>query len=77
MSFDHDFVILFPFFLPSLKKREEKKENELAKIVIKGPAILLDPSAQEGTKGVGEQPKKVGLKYLKKDTTIAIQTVNS
>ena len=35
-------VIPFPFSLPSLKKREKEKENELAKIVIKSLDFLLD-----------------------------------
>ena len=33
-------VILFPLYLPSLKKREKEKENELVKIVINGHAFL-------------------------------------
>ena len=35
-------VILFPFSLSTYKKREEWKENELAKVMIKGHAFLLD-----------------------------------
>ena len=42
MTFDHDFGYSFPFSQPSLNKREEEKENEFAKIVIKGHAFLLD-----------------------------------
>ena len=37
-SIDHELVILFPFSIPSWKKREEGKANELAKIVIKSHA---------------------------------------
>ena len=44
MTFDHDFAYSFPLFSSLLKKREEEKENELAKIVIKGHAFLLDHS---------------------------------
>ena len=45
MTFDHDFVFYPPplFLFPIKKKREEEKENKLAKIVIKGHAFLLDP----------------------------------
>ena len=42
MTFDHDFGYSFPPLFPSKKKRDEKKENELAKIVIKNYAFLLD-----------------------------------
>ena len=42
MTFDHDFGYYFPHFSSLLKKKEEEKENELAKIVIKGHAFLLD-----------------------------------
>ena len=36
MNFDHDIGYSFPLFLfPPEKEREEEKENELAKIVIK------------------------------------------
>ena len=35
MTFDH-FVYSFPLFSSLLKKGEEEKENELAKMVIKG-----------------------------------------
>ena len=42
MPFDHDFGYFSPFSLPSYKKREDEKENEIAKIVIKSLAILLD-----------------------------------
>ena len=41
MTFDHDFDYSFPL-LSSLLNREEEKENELAKIVIKGYDFLLD-----------------------------------
>jgi hypothetical protein len=34
MNFDHDFGYSFPLSSSLLKKREEEKENELAKIVI-------------------------------------------
>ena len=37
-------LFLFPFLFPPKKKREEVKENELTKIVIKGHAFLLDQS---------------------------------
>ena len=40
MTFDHDFVYSFIFTLK--KKREEGKENKIAKIVIKVHAFLLD-----------------------------------
>ena len=39
MSFDHDFVYSFSLFSSLLKKREEEKENELAKNVIKSHAF--------------------------------------
>ena len=42
MNFDHDFGYSFLTFSYLLKKREEEKENELAKIVIKVHAFLLD-----------------------------------
>jgi hypothetical protein len=42
MTFDHNFGYSFPFSLPSLKKRDEEKENEVAKIVIKSHAFPLD-----------------------------------
>jgi len=35
-------VILYPFSLPSQKKREKEKEHELATIVFKGHVFLLD-----------------------------------
>ena len=51
MTFDQDFAYSFPLFSSFLKKREEEKENELAKIVIKDHAFLLDwPST--GLKGM-------------------------
>ena len=40
MTFDHDFGYSFPLFPP--RKREEEKENEVAKIVIKSNAFLFD-----------------------------------
>ena len=44
-------VILFHFsLLPSLQKREEEKENESVKIVIKSHAFLLD--VKNGSKGI-------------------------
>ena len=43
MTFDHDFGYSFPPFSSLLtKKREEEKENEDAKIVIKAHTFLLD-----------------------------------
>ena len=39
MTFDHDFGYSFPLFSSLLKKREEKKKNEIAKIVIKSHAF--------------------------------------
>ena len=42
ITFDHDFGYSIPLFSSLLKKREEEKENELAKIVIKSHALLLD-----------------------------------
>ena len=44
ITFDHDFgySLISPFLFPPKKKREEQQENELAKIVIKGHAFLLD-----------------------------------
>ena len=42
MTFDHDFGYFFPFSLPPYKKRKREKVNELAKIMIKGHAFLLD-----------------------------------
>ena len=42
MTFDHDFISSLPLFSSLLKKREKEKENDLAKIVIKGYAFLLD-----------------------------------
>ena len=41
MTFDHDFGYHFPFFSSLLKKREEEKENELAKLLIKSHAFQL------------------------------------
>ena len=35
MNFDHDIGYSFPLFSSLLQKREEKKENELEKIMIK------------------------------------------
>jgi len=43
MTFDHDVGYSFPLFSSFLKKREEEEENDLANIVIKGHAFLLDP----------------------------------
>ena len=42
MTFDHDFGYSFQRFSSLLKKSEEEKENELAKILIKSHAFLLD-----------------------------------
>jgi len=43
MTFDHDLLLFFPLFpLPPRKRGRKKKENELAKIVIKGHVFLLD-----------------------------------
>ena len=42
MNFEHDFGYSFPVFISLLIKREEEKENELAKIVVKCHAFLLD-----------------------------------
>ena len=42
MTFDHDFGYFSPPFSYLIKKRQEEKENELAKIVIKGHVFLLD-----------------------------------
>ena len=42
MTFDHDFGYSIPLFSSLLKKSEEEKENEIAKIVIKSHAFLLD-----------------------------------
>jgi hypothetical protein len=43
MTFDHDFGYSFPFYFSSLLKKEgREKENEVAKIVIKSNAFLLD-----------------------------------
>ena len=42
MTFDHNFGYSFPIFFYLLKQDEEEKENEFAKIVIKGHAFLLD-----------------------------------
>jgi hypothetical protein len=39
MTLDHDFGYYFPLFSSLLKKGEEEKENELAKIVIKSHAF--------------------------------------
>ena len=36
MAFDHDFAYSYPLFSSLLKKREKEKEDELAKILIKG-----------------------------------------
>ena len=44
-------VILFPHFLfPPEKRREEEKENELAKNVIKGQVFMLDLSKIQSAK---------------------------
>ena len=40
MTFDHDFG--YSFLFPPKKKGGEEEENELAKIVIKGHAFLLN-----------------------------------
>ena len=42
MTFDHDFGYFFPRLSSLLKEREEEKENEVANIVIKSHAFLLD-----------------------------------
>ena len=42
MTLDHDFGYSFPLFPFLLKKKEEEKENEVTKIVIKSHAFLLD-----------------------------------
>ena len=42
MTFDHDFGYSFHLSSSLLKKREEEKENKLAKILIKSHAFLLD-----------------------------------
>ena len=43
MTFDHEFSYSYPLFSSLLKrKREEEKENELAKIVIKSHAFQPD-----------------------------------
>ena len=42
MTFDHDFGYSFPLFSSPLKKRDDEKKNEVAKIVIKSHAVLLD-----------------------------------
>ena len=39
MTFDYDFECSFPLFSSLLKKREEEKYNQLAKIVIKSHAF--------------------------------------
>ena len=39
MTFDHDFA--YSFLFPPKKKREEEKENEVAKIGIRSHAFLL------------------------------------
>ena len=44
MTFDHDFGYFFPFFSSFLKKEEEEKENELAKIVVKTYAFQPGPT---------------------------------
>ena len=46
MTFDHNFGYSFPLLYFLLKKGEEEKENELAKIVIKGNVFLLDQKIQ-------------------------------
>ena len=44
MTYVYDFSNSFPLFsFLLIKKKEEEKENELAKIVIKGHAFLLNP----------------------------------
>ena len=42
MTFDQDFIYSFPLFSFLLKKEEREKENEVAKIVMKSHAFLLD-----------------------------------
>ena len=42
MTFDHDFGYSFSFFSSLLKKERREKENEVAKIVNKSHALLLD-----------------------------------
>ena len=42
MTFDHDFWLLHTSFLFLLKKEGREKENEVATIVIKSHAFLLD-----------------------------------
>jgi hypothetical protein len=48
MTFDHDFGDSYPLFSSLLKKeREEVKENELAKMVIKCHVFLLDQKCND------------------------------
>ena len=42
MAFDQNFFYSFPLFSSLLKKEGREKENEVAKIVIKSHAFLLD-----------------------------------
>jgi hypothetical protein len=44
MTFDQDFGYSFPLLSPLLKKEGKEMENELAKIVIKVHAFLLNLS---------------------------------
>jgi len=64
-------VILFPFLFSSLlNKRGEEKENDLAKIVIKGHAFLLDPRDRKNSKC------EIEKKGLKSDFTVCIMFCN-
>ena len=42
MTFDHDFGYSFPLFSSLREKEGREKENEVAKILIKSHAFLLD-----------------------------------
>ena len=44
MTFDHDFGYSFPLSFSLLKKEGREKKNEVAKIMIKSHAFLLDRS---------------------------------
>ena len=52
MTFDQDFGYSFPIFSSLLKKREEEKENELGKIVIKDHAFLFDQDKRYNVKEI-------------------------
>ena len=67
MTFDHDFGYSFPRLSSLLKKREEEKENEVANIVIKSHAFLLDILFKREEKIEEETLGRKSLNYFLKN----------